>query len=232
MTKKGVARLAVAAEYNLLGQRMGSKGRQVRDRLLVAARDLMCEVPTRIPTLTAITAAAGIQLTTVYRYYEDIGALLIDAMRPLEQQMLPVKALLEKPWPGGQEYRHALAFARALYEYWRERTGALFVRNSLAERGDVRFIKLRTEWALPMYHALSSKLALAHGRSSFERDLAMSAILISGMERTITLSLQRQVHAEDIALPGANGTLLVPAKQQVAVAQLITTLLRHDYLES
>jgi AcrR family transcriptional regulator len=191
----------------------------------------MQDVPTSIPTLTAITAEAGVQLTSVYRYYEDVGALLIDAMRPLQQEMLPTKALLDNPWPVRQQYRHALAFAHSLYEYWRKRTGALFVRNSLAERGDVRFIKLRTQWALPLYHALAAKLADAHGRSSREGDLAMSGILISGMERTITLSLQKLVHAEDIAVPGADGMLSVPAKQQVAVARLITTLLRHDYLQ-
>jgi hypothetical protein len=181
--------------------------------------------------LTAITGAADATLSIIYRYYPDIGALLIDAMRPLQEQMTPVTALIEKPWPVGREYKHALAFAHAHYDYWSARKGALFVRNSLAERGDARFVNLRSQWARPLFHALATKFAAAHGRANKDRDIPMAGIVISGIERTATLALQGIVLETDSASPKGGSAPYAAAQQQMAVAQLITTLLRHDYLQ-
>ena len=220
--------MAVAQEYNLLGQKLGPKGRQVRDRLLAAARDLMASQPMSAPTLTAITAAADVRLTSVYRYYADVGALYIAAMEPLRAQMAPLIALLERRWRKGAEYAEALRFAEQHFSYWRDRRGALFLRNSLAEGGDARIIALRTEWAFPLYRALAEKLAAAHGRAAGEDDMAIAGVVLSGMERTTTLALQHweEGHASH------SSVLLHASKQQAAVARIITTLLRHDYLEA
>ena len=216
-------------EYNLLGQKLGPKGRQVRERLLAAARVLMASQPMTAPTLTAVTAAAEVRLTAVYRYYADIGSLCIDALAPLRAEMPPVIALLERPWAAGEEYAEALNFAQQHFTYWSERRGALFLRNSLAEGGDARFIALRTEWAMPLYRALAAKLAAAHGRDVGEDDMAIAGVVVSGMERTTTLALQ---HWEEAGQAPATGGLLMAGKQVAAVARMITTLLRHDYLEA
>lgn len=213
-------------EYNLLGQKLGPKGRHVRDRLLAAARALMASQPMTPPTLTAVTAAADVRLTAVYRYFADIGALYIDAMAPLRAEMAPVIALLERPWPAGSEHIEVLHFAERHFAYWRDRRGALFLRNSLAEGGDKRFIALRTEWALPLYRALAAKLAAAHGRAPGEEDMAVAGVVVSGMERTTTLALQ---YWEQEGAAGDPATLWNADKQQAAVARIITTLLRHDY---
>lgn len=218
-----------APEYNLLGQKLGPKGLQVRDRLLAAARELMASQPMTAPTLSAVTALADVRLTTIYRYYVDMGGLFIDAMAPLRAEMAPVVALLDRPWPVGSEQAEALHFAQEHFAYWRERRGALFLRNSLAERGDPRFITLRTEWALPLYRALATKLAAAHGREAGDDDMAIAGVVVSGMERTTTLALQ---HWEEAGHADGSTGLLGAEKQQVAVARIISTLLRHDYLDA
>lgn len=207
-------------DYNLLGQKLGPKGRQARDRLREAARLLMARDPMAPPTLTAIAVAADVKLTGVYRYYPDVGALYLDAMAPLRHEMAPLVAQLEQPWAAGAEHDAALAFARAHFAYWRDRRGALFLRNSLAEGGDARFIAMRTEWAQPLFHALADKLAAAHGRAAGEADLAVAGVILSGMERTTTLALQHI--SEDAPLPAG--------RQPMAVADIIATMLRHDYL--
>lgn len=214
-------------EFNLLGQRLGRKGRDVRDRLLAAARELMVNQPMTAPTLTAVTAAADVRLTAVYRYYPDIGALCIDAMKPLREEMVPLVEMLERQWSEDEQHLEAQRFAEQHFSYWRDRRGALFLRNSLAEGGDARFIALRTEWAFPLYRALAHKLAAAHGRAAGESDLAVAGVIVSGMERTATLALQHEADVSDASEP----FLLQAGKQEVAVAQIITTLLRHDYLE-
>ncbi len=221
--------MEVAQEYNLLGQKLGPKGRQVRDRLLAAARGLMASQPMSAPTLTAVTAAADVRLTSVYRYYADAGALYIAAMEPLRAQMAPLIALLKQRWRKGAEYAEALRFAEQHFSYWRDRRGALFLRNSLAEGGDVRFIALRTEWAFPLYRALAEKLAAAHGRAVGEDDMAIAGVVLSGMERTATLALQ---HWEEEGHASHSAVLRHAGKQQAAVARIVTTLLRQDYLES
>ncbi|MFC3173698.1 TetR/AcrR family transcriptional regulator [Novosphingobium bradum] len=212
-------------DYSVAGQKLGPKGRQVRERLKTAARVLMASHPTSPPTLTAIAQAAEVKLTAVYRYYADVGALYLDAMQPLREEMAPVAALLAQPWAPGTEYREALAFATAHFDYWLERRGALFVRNGLAEHGDPRFIALRATWANPLFQALGRKLAAAHGREVGDEDMAVAAVVASGMERTTTIVLQQTASGES---PG----MFRKASQQTAIARILTTLLRHDYLES
>jgi AcrR family transcriptional regulator len=216
-----------AQEHNLLGQKLGPKGRQVRDRLLAAARDLMASQPMSAPTLTAVTAAADVRLTSVYRYYADAGALYIAAMGPFRSQMTPLIALLERPWRKGSEFAEAQRFAEQHFAYWRDRRGALFLRNSLAEGGDARFIALRTDWALPLYRALAEKLAAGHGRAVGGDDMAVAGVVLSGMERTTTLALQ---HWEEEGHASHSAVLRHAARQQAAVARIVTTLLRYDYL--
>jgi AcrR family transcriptional regulator len=220
-------------ELNLLGQRIGVKGRLARERLLAAARRLMQTAPGALPTLKALTAEAGVPLTIIYRYYADVGALLIDAMKPLQAEMAPVTALLADPWPQDDVRARALSFAQAHFDYWRARRGALFLRNSLAERGDPRFVELRAQWAMPLFRALAAKLASAHGRAGVEKDLAIAGILISGMERTTTLSLQALSLTADGTgeVTRADAAVLVEAEaRQQATAELITLLMRYDHL--
>jgi AcrR family transcriptional regulator len=219
-------------EYNNSGQRFGKKGRQVSDNLLQAARKLMVDDPLTIPTLTAVTAAAGVKITSVYRYYPDVNTLLVDAMQPMVKEIAPVTALMEAEWPKGKEFQRALEFSRALYEYWRDRRGVLFVRNSLAERGDPRFVKLRLDWARPMLIALGEKFSKAHSRPvSDPRDVATARILIPGLERTLTmllhsLSLGPEVVGEDVPDP-----LATASEVREAFAHIVASLMNHDYLE-
>jgi AcrR family transcriptional regulator len=219
-------------EFNYSGQRFGKKGRQVRENLLSAARELMVEDPTTIPTLTAVTAAAGVKITSVYRYYPDVNTLLVDAMQPMVTEIEPVTALVEAEWPKGKEFQRSLEFSRALYEYWRDRRGVLFVRNSLAERGDPRFVKLRLDWARPMLVALADKLSKAHNRAGPDpRDMATARILIPGLERTLTmllhsLSLSPEVIGQDVPDP-----LATASEVREAFAHIVASLLNHDYLE-
>lgn len=219
------------AEYNHSGQRFGRKGRQVRENLLEAARELMIGNPLTVPTLTAITAAAGVKITSVYRYYPDVGTLLADAMRPMVQEIQPIAAIIDADWPKDSEYRHALEFARALYAYWCDRRGILFVRNSLAERGDPRFVRLRMEWALPMHTALAGKLGKAHQRRLADpRDLSAARILISGLERTLTMMLHILTFGDGFVGRDVPDPLAAVADICEAFAHIVASLIDHDYL--
>lgn len=221
------------AEYNFTGQRFGKKGRQVRESLLDAARQVMLDNPLTTPTMTAVTAAAGVKITSVYRYYPDVETLLANAMRPALDELAPIIALLEADWPKGKEFQRALDFSRMLYEYWRDRRGILFVRNSLAEKGEAAFVRLRLEWARPMIQALARKMAQAHGRSEATPiDFATARILIPGLERTLTmllhsLTLGQEVVAEDVPDP-----LTAASEVREAFAHLVSTLMTHDYIEA
>jgi AcrR family transcriptional regulator len=219
-----------APERNLFGQRIGPKGRLTRERMIASARRLLEASPTVTPSLTAVAREAGVAMAAIYRYYPDTAALMIDALEPIRLEMEQVTALLVRPWPAGETYERALAFAAAHYDYWLARRGALFLRNSMAERGDRRFVQLRTKWAGPLVDGLAAKLAAAHGRRTLEHDLPVAGLVISGMERTTTLALQR---SEAVAAEGAqdHGGGLDPSTLEsrlAAVAQIITLLLRND----
>jgi AcrR family transcriptional regulator len=221
-----------AKEYNYSGQRYGRKGRQVQENLLNAARNLMVEDPFSIPTMTAVTAAAGVKITSVYRYYPDVSTLLSHAMQPMLDEIQPVADLLTVDWPAGKEFHRALDFSSALYEYWRDRRGVLFVRNSLAERGDPRFVRLRIEWARPMIEGLAGKLAHAHGRApNDQRDIATARILLPGLERTLTMLLQSLTLGEEAVGPDVPDPLITASAVRESFAHMVASLIRHDYLQ-
>jgi AcrR family transcriptional regulator len=221
-----------ALEFNFSGQRFGRKGRRVREGLLQAARDLMARSPLTVPTLTAVTAAAGVKITSVYRYYPDVNSLLAEAMlQPLEE-IKPVTALLEEEWPKGKEFQRALKFSTALYEYWRARRGILFVRNSLAERGDARFVRLRLDWARPMFVALATKLGQAHGKTEIDpMNMATARIILPGLERTLTLLLQSQELENNILGQDVADIVIISTEVREAFAHLIALLMKHDHLQ-
>lgn len=226
-------REGLGEEFNFVGQRIGPKGRKVRDNLLQAAREVMLANPTTIPTMTAVTAAAGVKITSVYRYYPDVNSLLVDAMRPMIADMAPAVAVLDADWPKGSAFDRAFAFSGLIHDYWRERMGVLFVRNSIAEMGDPAFVRLRLDWARPLLVAIAGKLGEAHGRTPHgPLDLASARILLSGLERNLIVPLQIQslgtvaVSADD---PGPD---VLALQGREAFARMFAALLAHDFLNA
>jgi AcrR family transcriptional regulator len=237
MARGKVAELEVVetrtGDYNFTGQKFGKKGLRIRDSLLDAARQLMVEDPLTTPTLTAVTARAGVKITSVYRYYPDINNLLANAMLPAMDEIRPMVEFLEQDWPQGKEFQRALEFARMLYGFWRERRGMLFVRNSLAERGDPRFVKLRLDWARPMLQAISDKLSKAHGRQPMDpRDMAAARILLPGLERTLTMLLQSQTLEGTVLSEDVTDPVITFAEVLEGFAHITASMLKHDYWQA
>src|SRR4051812_7547086 len=77
------ARAAKPGSHNLNGQRLGRKGRLTRDRILVAANELLA-TPTDVPfSLSAVARQASLGMTSLYLYFTDLTELLLAILEPL-----------------------------------------------------------------------------------------------------------------------------------------------------
>ena len=65
--------------HNLLGQRLGRKGRDTRERILAATQRLL-DGPIDAPiSLSAVAREASLGMTTLYLYFSDLTELLLAA---------------------------------------------------------------------------------------------------------------------------------------------------------
>src|ERR1700743_1868703 len=63
--------------HNLLGQRLGKKGRDTRDRILAATERLLAGPPDAPITLSAGAREASLGMTSLYLYFNDLTELLL-----------------------------------------------------------------------------------------------------------------------------------------------------------
>ena len=63
--------------HNLQGQRLGRKGRDTRERILLAAETLLAAPPGAPITLSAVAREASLGMTTLYLYFSDFTELLL-----------------------------------------------------------------------------------------------------------------------------------------------------------
>ena len=74
------APVAEAVSHNQVGQKLGRKGQQTRERILSAMLELLAEVDGPPVTLTAVAKEAKVRLPNLYLYFPDMGALLLAAL--------------------------------------------------------------------------------------------------------------------------------------------------------
>src|ERR1700761_2044010 len=63
--------------HNLLGQRLGKKGRDTRERILAATERLLAGPPDAPITLSAVAREASLGMTSLYLYFNDLTELLL-----------------------------------------------------------------------------------------------------------------------------------------------------------
>ena len=132
---------------NKHGQSLGRKGRETRERLLNAARELLqSNSPVQL-TVVAIAKKAKSSSATFYLYFEDVRGLLLVLSEEAETDMRVVHEVLDEPWdPQSLDLEHAARVVNAYVSVWDKHREVLRYRNLEADRGDAEFenIRLRT----------------------------------------------------------------------------------------
>jgi AcrR family transcriptional regulator len=174
--------------HNLVGQRLGRKGRDTRERILAATDRLLAGPPDTAISLSAVAREASLAMTTLYIYFNDLTELLLAVLDPvLAQAEDAYIAHLRMPWPDDSLGQHCLSFVEAYREFWVRNSRILHLRNSLADSLDARMRQHRIDASWPLIELLVRQMEGDPAEISSPAS-AMATVLLTSIERVITMT--------------------------------------------
>lgn len=189
-TKDGHSRQAkkVLGTHNLNGQRLGKKGRDTRERIVVAAQVLLTGPRSTPITLSAVAREASLGMTSLYNYFGDLTELLVAVLEPvtIEAHSAYIDQLRTR-WPDNALDKKCLEFVTDFYNFWQRNTRVLHLRNSMADQHDARMAQNRIEMATPVIRLIVEQMNHdpdALGTPAF----GMATVLYAGIERIVTIA--------------------------------------------
>lgn len=174
--------------HNLLGQRLGRKGRDTRERILAATEKLLAGPPETAISLSAVAREASLGMTTLYLYFSDLPELLLAVLDPIMASAEnSYVGHLRMHWPDDSLTENCLKFVEAFHAFWVRHARILHLRNNYADNNDERMRAYRISSSQPMITLLIKQMEsdLPPGRSPVS---AMATVLMTGIERTITVA--------------------------------------------
>jgi AcrR family transcriptional regulator len=176
--------------HNLLGQRLGRKGRDTRDRIIAATEKLLAEPPGTPISLSAVAREASLGMTTLYLYFSDLPELLIAVLTPImETGEASYIAPMRARWADEELGEHCLRFVQAYYTFWVCNSRILHLRNGYADNNDERMRKNRIDSSRMIIELLVEQMDSSFATPP-ERSPAhsMATVLLTGIERMITVA--------------------------------------------
>lgn len=180
--------------HNLNGQRFGRKGRDTRDRIVAAARDILSQPDgASIITLSEVARQASLRIGTLYLYFANMSELVLAVLEPVmataEDEYVH---LLRDQWPTKSLDKRALGFVRAYHGFWVKHSELLHLRNTMSDGGDERMLAHRVRSALPVMRLIASQMG---SQPSMQRNLATSTAtaLMTGLERVATVMTDSKI---------------------------------------
>jgi AcrR family transcriptional regulator len=173
--------------HNLVGQRLGRKGRDTRERILAAAAKLLAAPDAPTITLTAVAREAGLGMTSLYLYFRDLSELLAAVLDPIMDSV--EEAYLHRvrePWPDDVLGERCRSFVAAYYGFWTQHTRVLHLRNAFSDNGDERMLRMRHRGTTPLLQLLVQQMGADPGDPDSEA-YHMATVLLTGLERMATV---------------------------------------------
>lgn len=192
------ARVADPVSHNLVGQKLGRKGQETRERILAAMLQLMDDQDGPPVTLTGVAREASVRLPNLYLYFPDMAELLLAALvRVMESAGPEYMDMLSVRWPDETLRSSCEAFLRAHYRFWTRHARILHMRNSLADEGDLRVLAYRNERSRPLLERLAFQMD-----GLDEPAINMATVLLTGIERTATVLTSPTLRKAGMIYPG------------------------------
>ncbi len=186
---------ARALSHNLNGQRLGRKGRDTRDRIIVAAQRLIADEYSAPLTLSAVAREASLGMTSLYNYFGDLTELLLALLEPVfAEAEIAYASKLRTRWPDEVLGASCLDFVTAFYAFWQRNSRLLHMRNSLADHQDARMAQHRVAAAGPVIELFVTQMghqASEQGSPAF----GMATVLYAGIERIVTIATDADMEA-------------------------------------
>ena len=194
MSKEAVPAIETpAVSHNLVGQRLGRKGRFTRQRILAATERLLAGPADKPITLSAVAREASLAMTTLYLYFNDLSELLLAVLDPIiasaENSYI---ALLRNHWPDESLDECCMAFVAGYHEFWVRHTRILHLRNSFADNNDERMGQSRIDAVWPLMELLIRQME-GDPKVVNAPVAAMATVLLTGFERMITVATESRV---------------------------------------
>lgn len=174
--------------HNLLGQRLGRKGQETRERILKAALALLDKPRLDAPiTVGGIAREASVGMTTLYLYFPDLGALVLAALlRVMDTADDAFVDRLRQRWPDDRLEESCLGFLRAHFSFWQDHARVLHMRNSLADAHDMRFVDHRNRVSFPLIGHFARQMdADPNDHDAWAWHLA--TVMVTAIERVATV---------------------------------------------
>ena len=188
-----------ALGHNLAGQRLGRKGRDTRERILTATRELLATPPGEPISLSAVARQASLGMSSLYLYFNDLTELLLAVLDPImasaEDAYL---GRLRVRWPDDALAAHCFGFVNAYYGFWESNARILHLRNQLTRRQDKRMMVARVAAAQPVITLLVAQM---DQDPALPRTPAygMATVLYTGIDRVVTIATDKELPT---VLPG------------------------------
>jgi AcrR family transcriptional regulator len=212
--------------YNLLGQRLGRKGQETRERILCAALRLI-ETSQETPvTLSSVAREALVGMSALYLYFPNLGDLVLAVLaRVMDGADSAFVDRLRERWPDAELTACAQGFMRAHYQFWRRNARILLLRNSFEDAGDARFLQFRNRVSRPLIELLI--LQMGGGLEPMNSPIASSAtVLVTGFERLATITTNPIFHT-NLHDTGVDAVQAYIDDLLNAQAELIALAVRH-----
>lgn len=151
---------------NQIGQKIGAKGLETRQRLIDAT---IAELETRglrDLTVADVARAANTSAATFYVYFEGVPEVVLAALDNVTQSSPELVALATLNWSNLGQTHLPRDFVELYCRHWWHWRTIFRCRNLASEEGDARFQEARRQSVIPLMNALTSQIDLAqqHGR--------------------------------------------------------------------
>jgi AcrR family transcriptional regulator len=193
-----------ALSHNLLGQRLGRKGRDTRERILAAAERILADEQERF-SLSAVAREASLGMTTLYLYFGDLTELMLAVLEPITASAEDAfVAQMRVRWPDATLAKECDSFVRNFYAFWQRHSRILHLRNSLASTdGDPRIVRQRIEQSSPLVRLLAMQMdGDPEDMQSLTKGFATA--LLTGIERSVTVTTDTEYSGAAMGQPVQN----------------------------
>lgn len=198
---------------NLLGQKMGRKGRDTRQRVMDAALELLKTSSYKDLSVSEIASEAELSNATFYVYFKDVEEVLYACVEAAALDLGELHAILDAEWDAGNVREQVRKFVEIYNVLWEKYRVELRVRNLEADQGNLRFLNLRIETTKSMLQKLGNKITKLNPKLEHPQQIAVA----------IHAAMSGLAAQHDIGITGA--TRQTRKKLNAGVVEMISTLL-------
>ncbi|AOG01039.1 MAG: TetR/AcrR family transcriptional regulator [Blastomonas sp.] len=177
--------------HNLNGQRLGRKGRDTRDRIIAAAREIVDADDGTVLTLSEVARRANLRMASLYVYFADLSELLQAMLDPvMAEAETSYLCLLRTPWGQDSLADDVQQFVHGFYAFWQRNSGILHLRNTMADRKDRLMTSQRINAARPVIDMLVVQMGYDPAQRGSSA-VGMATVLYMGFERAVNIATDR-----------------------------------------